>query len=61
MAAGELIRLSLEEFYDERGEVFNAGGLWRTQEPMPVRLIEMQLSEDRPLIGLITIRAEPAE
>lgn len=61
MAAGELIRLSLEEFYDERGEVFNAGGLLRTQEPMPVRLIEMQLSEDRPLIGLIAIRAEPAE
>lgn len=61
MAAGELIRLSLEEFYDERGEVFNAGGLWRTRESTPVRLVEMQLSEDQPLVGLITIRAEPAE
>ena len=45
MAAGELIRLSLEEFYDERGEVLNAGGpltssaiayqIWPTSDSRP--------------------------
>ena len=61
LPAGKTVRLSLLEFYDERGEGVSAGGLLRTREPTPVRLVEMQLGEAEPLIGLITIRSEPAE
>ena len=61
LPAGKTVRLSLLEFYDERGEGVSAGGLLRTREPTPVRIVEMQLGEAEPLIGLITIRSEPAE
>ncbi len=61
LPAGRTVRLSLLEFYDERGEGVSAGGLLRTREQTPVRLVQMQLGEDEPLIGLITIRAEPAQ
>jgi hypothetical protein len=61
LGAGERRRLSLWDFIDERGEVINAGGLFRTDEPTAIRLVEIQTAEDAPLIGLITIRAEPVE
>ncbi|MDY7107403.1 MAG: hypothetical protein SYC29_02085 [Planctomycetota bacterium] len=61
LPAGETVRLSLRGFYDELGEPFRAGGFFRTEKPMPVRLVEMQFSEEQPMIGLITIRAEKAE
>jgi hypothetical protein len=61
LPAGGHIHLSLWDFRDERGEVINAGGLFRVFEPTPVRLVEIQPGPDQPLIGLITIRAEPAE
>ncbi|MHC4911283.1 MAG: hypothetical protein ACYTF9_16390 [Planctomycetota bacterium] len=60
LRAGETVKLSLWRFYDEYGEVFNAGGLFRTIEPTPLVLVEIQVSEDEPLIGLITIR-EPTD
>lgn len=55
LPAGESIRLSLWDFYDELGENFSAGGFWRTEEPTAVRLVEIQLGPDEPMIGLITI------
>ena len=58
LPAGGRIKLSLWDFWDERGEVIDAGGLFRTYEPTPVRLVQIQPSENQPLIGLITIRAE---
>jgi hypothetical protein len=61
LAAGETLRMSLWDFYDERGDRFSAGGFWRTEEPTPVRLVEIQPGEDQPMTGLITIRAEPAD
>jgi hypothetical protein len=61
LPAGETVHLSLRGFYDELGEPFRAGGFFRTEAPMPVRLVEMQFSEEEPMIGLITIRAEKAE
>ncbi len=42
LAAGESIRVSLWGFRDERGEVINAGGFWRTDEPTPVRMVQIQ-------------------
>ncbi len=59
--AGETIRLSLWDFFDERGERVNAGGFWRTQEPTPVRLVQLQLAQDGPMIGLITVFVDPIE
>jgi len=56
--AGETVRLSLWDFFDERGEVFNAGGFFATFEPTPVRLVEIQPGPETPLVGLITIREE---
>ena len=61
LPSGGSISLSLWDFYDERGERVNAGGFWRTEKPTPVRLVEIQLAEDEPMIGLITIRAEDPE
>lgn len=56
--AGETIRLSLWDFYDERGEVFVAGGIFATDLPTPLRLTEIQIDDEQPLVGLVTIRAE---
>ncbi|MEE9130244.1 MAG: hypothetical protein V3T84_09515 [Phycisphaerales bacterium] len=61
LPAGATLRLSLWDFYDERGESLNAGGLFRSDDPTPVRLVEIQTADEEPLIGLITIRAEPVE
>ena len=59
--AGRTTSFSLWEFYDERGEVFNAGGFFRTRRPTPVRLVEIEPADGGGMIGLVTIRAEPAE
>lgn len=61
LPAGGKIKLSLWNFYDERGEVINAGGIWAVEAPMPVRLVEIQQSTEAPMIGLITIRDEADE
>lgn len=58
--AGQSVTLSLWEFTDHWGGVFNAGGIWRTREPTPVRLVELQTGPENPMVGLITIRAEDA-
>jgi hypothetical protein len=58
LPAGGSLELSLWDFYDERGEVINAGGFWRTEEPTLIRLVEIQLSDAEPMIGLITLRGE---
>ncbi len=58
LPAGATLRVSLWDFYDERGESLNAGGLFRSDEPTPVRLVEIQTGDEQPLVGLITIRAE---
>jgi hypothetical protein len=56
--AGRSVTLSLWGFADQWGGVFNAGGIWRTYEPTPVRLVELQTQPDQPTMGLIAIRAE---
>ena len=57
LTAGEFLTLSLWDFRDVRGEVINAGGFWRTKAPTAVRLVQLQLDDESPLIGLIAIRA----
>jgi len=61
LVPGETIRLSLWDFYDERGEVMNAGGFFRTYRPDPIRMVQIQFDDETPLIGLIAVRHEPLE
>ena len=56
--AGGSVELYLGDFWDQYGEAPVAGGFWRTDPPTPVRLVELQLSEEEPMIGLVAIRAE---
>jgi hypothetical protein len=58
LPAGATVQLSLWDFWDLRGDRFSAGGFWRTEEPTPLRLIELQLNDDDPLIGLVAIYRE---
>ena len=58
LPAGQTVHVSLWEFYDVRGESFNAGGFWRADEPTSVRLVEIQSSDTEPLVGLVTIPSE---
>ncbi len=55
LPAGATVRLSLWGFWDARGDRLSAGGFWRTEEPTPVRLVQLQLSDDEPLVGLVTV------
>lgn len=55
LGAGRTIRLSLWDFYDVRGDRFSAGGIWRTEPPMPLALAEIQEAEGEPLIGLLVV------
>ncbi|MHC4948754.1 MAG: hypothetical protein ACYTG1_10895 [Planctomycetota bacterium] len=58
LPAGATVRLSLWDFVDDRGDVFRAGGLFRTTEPLPVRMVQIQTGPEDKLVGLITIREE---
>jgi hypothetical protein len=60
LPAGKTIRLPLDGFFDERGEAITPGGFWRTREPTPIRLVEIQLDEEQPLIGLVTVVEDEA-
>ena len=56
--AGETVQLSLWDFWDLRGDRFSAGGFWRTEEPTPLRLVELQVNDQDPLIGLVAFYEE---
>jgi len=56
--AGATVQLSLWDFWDLRGDRFSAGGFWRTEEPTPLRLIQLQVNDDDPLIGLVAVYDE---
>jgi hypothetical protein len=55
LLAGETIRIDLWDMRDSYGEQFNAGGIFRTDQPTPLVLAELQTAEDVPLVGLIVI------
>ena len=55
LLAGETIVLSLWDFRNQLGESFNAGGLLRTSIPTPVRMAEIQINDQEPLVGMISI------
>ncbi len=56
LPAGSSLRMSLWDFRDEWGGLFNAGGIWATQDPTPLRLVQIQVDETSPLVGLVVVR-----
>ena len=59
--SGQRLTLDLFEFRNDLGERFNAGGLFRTRQPTPVRLVELQPGEGQPLVGFVAIRGGAEE
>ena len=55
LLAAATMRINLWHLYDSFGEKFNAGGVWRTDQPTPLVLAELQIADDIPLIGLVVI------
>jgi|TARA_B100000959_G_scaffold222007_2_gene234943 hypothetical protein len=58
MPAGSTIRFNLWSLRDSYGEQFNAGGVWRTDEPTLLIIAELQLGEETSLVGLVVIGEE---
>jgi len=56
LAPGQRVTFNLFDFRNDLGESFNAGGPFRTREPTPVRLVEIQPGEGQPLVGFVAIR-----
>lgn len=61
LAPGERVTFHLVDFRNDLGEEFNAGGPFRTRQPTPVRMVEIQSGEDQPLIGFVAIRSDSLE
>ncbi len=56
--AGSTLRFDLWSLRDAYGEQFNAGGIWRTDEPTPLVIAELQLGSEIPLVGLVVVGEE---
>jgi hypothetical protein len=52
---GQTITLSLTEFFDAWGETPIAGGFFRTEEPTPSVLMQIQADQESPMVGMVTI------
>jgi hypothetical protein len=55
LPAGNTMRLNLWTLRDSFGEKFNAGGIWRTDDPTVLIIAELQIADDAPLVGLVVI------
>jgi hypothetical protein len=58
LPAGSIVRLNLLSLRDPYGEQFNAGGIWRTDDPTLLVIAELQLDAELPLVGLVVIGEE---
>ncbi len=58
MPAGSTIEFNLVKLRDAYGEQFNAGGIWRTDEATDLIIVELQIDEETPLVGLIVINED---
>ena len=58
LQAGATIQFNLWNLRDVYGEQLNAGGFWRTDRPTPIVIVELQTSEEAPLVGLVYIKEE---
>ncbi len=60
LLAGETIALEIENFRDVWGQCPQPGGFWRTRQPTPLMLVQIQRDATSPLIGLVTVVPEEA-
>ncbi len=58
LASGQTLRIPLDQFWDVRGEGPFPGGLFRYYPPTPIRLVQIQVSPDKPLVGFKAIPTE---
>ena len=58
LAAGQTLRIPLDQFWDVRGEGPFPGGLFRYYAPTPIRLVQLQLEGGGPLVGFHAIPTE---
>ena len=56
--AGATVDLPLREFWDVWGGRPNPGGLFRRFDPTPIRIAQIQVDDESPLVGLVVIPAE---
>lgn len=54
--AGEVKRISLWGFRDDRGNLFNAGGFFRTERADPLRIVQLETPGDEALVGFVVVR-----
>lgn len=58
--AGKTIRLPVDTFWDHLGEGPQTGGFFASAAPTPIALVQIQVDETSPLVGLISV-PDPAE
>ena len=56
--AGETRTFWFGDFFDMWGESPVAGGFFRTEAPTPIVLVQIQIGEDTPLLGAISVPEE---
>jgi len=56
--AGTTRRLWFGDFFDQWGETPVAGGFFRTERPTPIVLVQLQIGEQSPLLGAVSIPEE---
>ncbi len=61
LEAGGQSSVAVSDLWDRWGNGPIPGGIFRRARPTPIRLVELQLDETSPLVGVIVIRTEPAE
>ena len=58
LEAGETRRFWFGDFFDEWGESPVAGGFFRTERPTPAELVQFQIGETSPLLGVVAVPAD---
>jgi hypothetical protein len=53
--AGATLVFPSTEFFDMWGETPSPGGFFRTKKPTPLLLVELEIDDTSPLVGLVTV------
>ena len=53
LTAGQTLEIPLDRFWDERGETPISGGWFRYYQPTRITLMQMQLDDKSPLVGMV--------
>lgn len=58
LEAGETRTFAFGDFFDQWGESPVAGGFFRTEIPTPIVLVQIQIGEETPLLGAVSVPEE---